>query len=140
MCGFSARTVRSSSARRPARVQAPLLRGDLVRVGRLGLVLLGELERAGRAQVERADDQPAPELGEAARERTEVLAMPRSRAPARSAIGPESSPAVDLDDRRRRSRASPAMIARSIGAAPRQRGSSDGCTFSISQLGQQRLA
>ena len=26
---------------------------------------------------------------------------------------------------------SPAMIARSIGAAPRQRGSSDGCTFSI---------
>ena len=28
--------------------------------------------------------------------------------------------------------ASPAMIARSIGAAPRQRGSSDGCTLSIS--------
>ena len=28
---------------------------------------------------------------------------------------------------------SPAMIARSIGAAPRHRGSSDGCTFSISQ-------
>ena len=27
---------------------------------------------------------------------------------------------------------SPAMIARSIGAAPRQRGSSDGCTFRIS--------
>ena len=32
----------------------------------------------------------------------------------------------------RRSRASPAMIARSTGAAPRQRGSSDGCTFSHS--------
>ena len=28
---------------------------------------------------------------------------------------------------------SPAMIARSTGAAPRHRGSSDGCTFSISQ-------
>ena len=28
--------------------------------------------------------------------------------------------------------ASPAMIARSIGAAPRQRGSSDGCTLKIS--------
>ncbi len=27
--------------------------------------------------------------------------------------------------------ASPAMIARSIGAAPRQRGSSEGCTFNI---------
>jgi hypothetical protein len=29
-------------------------------------------------------------------------------------------------------RSSPAMIARSTGAAPRQRGSSDGCTLSIS--------
>ncbi len=29
-------------------------------------------------------------------------------------------------------RSSPAMIARSIGAAPRQRGSSDGCTLRIS--------
>ena len=28
-------------------------------------------------------------------------------------------------------RASPSMIARSIGAAPRQRGSIDGCTFNI---------
>ena len=32
------------------------------------------------------------------------------------------------------------MIARSIGAAPRQRGSSEGWTFSIGQLGEQRLA
>ena len=32
------------------------------------------------------------------------------------------------------------MIARSIGAAPRQRGSSDGWTLSIGELGEQRLA
>ena len=37
-------------------------------------------------------------------------------------------------------RSSPAMIARSIGAAPRQRGSSDGCTFSSSSSDEQRLA
>ena len=44
--------------------------------------------------------------------------------------GPLSSPAVTrMIDTPVRS--SPAMIARSIGAAPRQRGSSDGCTFSI---------
>ena len=32
------------------------------------------------------------------------------------------------------------MIARSIGAAPRQRGSSDGCTLSSSSSDEQRLA
>ena len=37
-------------------------------------------------------------------------------------------------------RSSPAMIARSIGAAPRQRGSSEGWTLSIGELGEQRLA
>ena len=48
-----------------------------------------------------------------------------------SAIGPESRPAVTLMMATPVSR-SPAMIARSIGAAPRQRGSREGWTFSIS--------
>ena len=47
-----------------------------------------------------------------------------------NAVGPESSPAV-IWKIVTPVTSSPAMIARSIGAAPRQRGSTDGCTFSI---------
>ena len=67
MCGLSARTVRSSSTAGRAGVEAALGGGDLLGVGGQRLVLLGELELARRAQVERPDDQLAAELGEAGR-------------------------------------------------------------------------
>ena len=103
----------------------------------MGVVLVGELEGAGRAAVERLDQQLAAELLEPARELAEVGLADRNGS--RSATGPESRPAVSRMIETPVS-TSPAMIARSIGAAPRQRGSSDGCTLSSSKLREQRLA
>ena len=117
--------------RRQRRVEAPLVRGDLLRVGRPRVVLLGELEpdprSAGRAP------------GRSARRRAARAAPTgsRSRRRARSARARRARPGPSRGRRSRRIThtpvsASPAMIARSIGAAPRQRGSSDGWTLSSS--------
>ena len=112
---------------RPRVVERAVARLDLVRVGHARLVLLDER----RPLVERAHEQVAAELAQARRPASRSRRRAGSaRAPA-GRPGPESSPAV------RRMidtpvSASPAMIARSTGAAPRQRGSSDGWTLRIS--------
>ena len=97
---------------------------DLLGVGH---ALLGLLARA-RALVERAQQQVGAELLQARRERAVGVVGARSARGPRGRPGRVSRPAVRRM-MRRRSRSSPAMIARSTGAAPRQRGSSDGWTL-----------
>ena len=111
--------------RRPRRIELAVLGRDLVRVRGVRLVLRG----AGRRLVERPDEQLAAELLQARRERAvRVLGGDRLGAPGRnrSAVEPRATRMIETPVT-----SSPAMIARSTGAAPRQRGSSDGCTFSI---------
>ena len=81
-----------------------------------------------RALVERAHQQPRAEVLQARRERAVVVVGP-DRLGLHQATGPASRPAVRRMIATPVS-ASPAMIARSTGAAPRQRGSSDGWTLS----------
>ena len=128
--------VRVQAAHRPGelggvagRIEPAVLGGDLLGVGDAVLVLLGPLDLAGRPQVERPDEQPPARVGQVRGDLVEVLAEPIATSSA-SATGPESSPSSSLMIEVPVA-SSPAMIARSIGAAPRQRGSSDGWTFSI---------
>ncbi len=114
----------------PGGIEPALGRVDLLGVGRLALVLLLELEPSLGAEVERPDQQLAAEARQASRRAPRSLSSASIGTSARSATGPESSPAVSFITQTPVCR-SPAMIARSIGAAPRQRGSSEGCTFSI---------
>ena len=114
--------------RRLRRVQRPLARADLVRVGDLRT---RPARRGVGALVERLDEQLGAERLQPRGERAVVVVAGRSaRSPSRRPA-PESQPAVTRMIATPVS-ASPAMIARSIGAAPRQRGSSDGCTLIIS--------
>ena len=127
MCGRSARTVRSTASGGRVKSSARSRGLDLVRVGDAVLGLLGER----RALVERADEQVAAEALQPRRERAVVVVGRGSaRAPCRQ-TGPASSASTSRMIETPVS-SSPAMIARSIGAAPRQRGSSDGCTLRIS--------
>ncbi len=99
---------------------------DLLGVGHALLRLLAER----RLLVERPHEQLAAQRLQALGECAVGVLGGRSAPRRRGTPGPSSSPAV-----RRMMltpvRSSPAMIARSTGAAPRQRGSSDGCTLRI---------
>ena len=108
------------------RVEAELVDGQLLRVGRLARPAARARASAIRGQV--LDEQLGADVDEAAR-----AARPRSRRPRSARVrvaytGPVSSPASSCITHTPVS-ASPARIARSTGAAPRQRGSSEKCTF-----------
>ena len=83
-----------------------------------------------RALVERLDQQVGAERLQPRGERA-VVVVRADRLGAREVDRAGVQPAVTRMIETPVS-ASPAMIARSIGAAPRQRGSSDGCTLIIS--------
>ena len=84
--------------RRPAGVQSPLGRRDLLRVGGERGVLLRELELARRVGVERPQDQLRPELRETRRQRAVVVGgVDRDRL--LEGDGPRVVPGPHLDDR-----------------------------------------
>ena len=124
-CAASARGRRAPARRRcdlrPAR--GPRRRSSRRRWP--GLVLIGALG----ALVERSHEQLAAERLQALGQRAVRVIGPDRLGCCRH-TGPLSSPAVSTMIETP-VRSSPAMIARSTGAAPRQRGSSDGCTLSI---------
>ena len=129
MCGESARTRRSASSR-VGEVELAVVGGDLLGVGR-AVLGCGAEPRLGQHVVEQLDrDLGGLREDGAARPRRPETRAARDRA------------RVELLDRlvdRHARLSSPAMIARSTGAAPRQRGSSDGWTFSQSAAREQRL-
>ena len=73
-----------------ARVEATVPGADLLRVGRRGVVLLDELDRAGGAAVERLDQQPGAEVLEALGEPAEVVVADRHRLARRDRAGVEA--------------------------------------------------
>ena len=132
MWGLSARTVQASSAAGRAGSRRRSLGLDLLGVGRLASSCSVKLELAlalaGRAPAPAAPPAQLRQLRGRASSKYSLRA--RSGPASCSATGPASSPAV-TPMIVAPVRSSPAMIARSIGAAPRQRGISEGCTFSI---------
>ena len=80
--------------------------------------------------VQHGDQVLAPQLLQASGDGPVVILGPDLGISLWRQTGPLSSPAVRIMIETP-VRSSPAMIARSTGAAPRQRGSNDGCTLSI---------
>ena len=106
-------------------VEHSVLRSDLLGVGDAVARLLVERRRG----VERLREQLAARRSRRSA-RLPYVSSARICSSAARHTGPSSRPAVSrmmLTP----VRSSPAMIARSTGAAPRQRGSSDGCTLRI---------
>ena len=121
---------RAHGARAPpafGRVERAVLGRDLVRVGDAAPRLLDRTAGARRAPDQSSPPSACSRGGERAvvvvgLDRLARLQADRARSPSRPSGRMIDTPV----------RSSPAMIARSIGAAPRQRGSSDGCTLNIS--------
>ncbi len=124
--GLSARTSRSSLGRGFAPVDRAFLAPQLLRIGHAGLGLDGERWRG--IGVERLEQQGARRAGSVHRAIPPQWRAGLSARFCMSRVGPVSSPAtirmivtpVSI---------SPARMARSIGAAPRQRGNSEAWTL-----------
>ena len=132
MCGESARTRRHASSG-SSRFELAVGGRDLLGVGRAVLRLRDE-----RRRLETPARAGAPRARPRARRRRPHRGR-RSGTPPGRRSGRRRAPRPSRGSSRR-SRSSPARIARSTGAAPRQRGSSDGWTFSQSERGEQSRA
>ena len=133
MCGESARTRLTSSSRGPRQIELAVRRRDLLGV-RHAVLRLRRERRLGQHVVE----QPRCDLGASARRPRRRRRRARRRTPPAPRSAPRRAPAV-VRWIVTPVRASPAISARSTGAAPRQRGSSDGWTLSQSARVEQRL-
>ena len=128
MCGESARTRSTSSTAGRSRSSRRSSARDLLRVGRLPDLLAERRRGVGEHAVEQLDRELGGAFVHGARRRRR--ARPGTTPARRS--GPRRAPSTSRMIVTPVS-ASPAMSARSTGAAPRQRGRSDGWTFSQSR-------
>ena len=117
---------RASSADGRVRIEPELLDGELVGVGRLAAC--GSRRRCVGIRGSVVDEQLGAERDQPRAQLARGLVGADRRARRAAYTGPVSSPASSSMMHTPVS-ASPARIARSTGAAPRQRGSSEKCTF-----------
>ena len=128
--GSNARTLRSSASAGCVPVEPRFGLVDLVRVGRrrLRAAAAARAHRRRAAGARPSASASRAERGEAIVQLAAGFVARRSACAVRSSIGPVSRPA-SICIRSTPVSVSPAWIARWIGAAPRQRGSSEACTF-----------